>query len=500
MIWITRAALFKDRIALDDLTYGELDRRSRTIAAGILAKLGVDDLAGARVPFLAQPGWEYVATQWAIWLAGGLAVPMCTSHPPAEWQYVLEDSKAALWIKGSEFIDATAICGCEQASVPELFMSGEFAPKRRADRENAGTRELGAGEDRPALMLYTSGTTGRPKGVVITHAQLRSQIETLVESWAWTENDRTIHVLPLHHTHGIVNVLCCALYSGAQLEMMAKFDAAVVFERLASGELTLFMAVPTIYTKLIQYFDSISESEKKRLSAGLKKLRLMVSGSAALPVSVFERWAEISGHRLLERYGMTEIGMALSNPLVGERRPGTVGLPLPRVQVRQVDGELWVAGPSVFKEYWNRADATRDSFVVEDGVRWFKTGDVAAREEDNGYYRLLGRTSVDIIKTGGYKVSALEIEERLREHALVKDCAVVALPDEEWGERVAAAVVLNAVSNATSSTSSEAFTALQAFARENLAKYKVPTRWLAVTDLPRNAMGKVLKQDVKKLF
>jgi malonyl-CoA/methylmalonyl-CoA synthetase len=224
----------------------------------------------------------------------------------------------------------------------------------------------------------------------------------------------------------------------------------------------------------------------------------MVSGSAALPVRTLERWREITGHTLLERYGMTEIGMALSNPLHGERRPGTVGRPLPGVDVRLVDdagdpaapgapGEIEVRGPQVFLEYWRRLDATREAF--RDG--WFRTGDLG-RVED-GYFRILGRVSVDIIKTGGFKVSALEIEEELRQHPSVAECAVIGIDDPEWGERIAAAVEL--VPGADFSLEQ-----LQHWARDRLAPYKLPRALLQVTALPRNAMGKVMKPEVSRLF
>jgi malonyl-CoA/methylmalonyl-CoA synthetase len=224
----------------------------------------------------------------------------------------------------------------------------------------------------------------------------------------------------------------------------------------------------------------------------------MVSGSAALPVATFETWRDISGHTLLERYGMTEIGMALSNPLRGERRPGTVGQPLPGVECRRVDeqgndvddatpGEILVRGASVFLEYWDRPDATRAAF--RDG--WFQTGDVAVVED--GYWRILGRSSVDIIKTGGYKVSALEIEEVLRTHPDVRDAAVVGLDDPEWGERIGAAVVAEPgqVPDAD---------ALRDYLAARIAPYKLPRAWITVDDLPRNVMGKVTKPDVKRLF
>ena len=258
------------------------------------------------------------------------------------------------------------------------------------------------------------------------------------------------------------------------------------------------MAVPTIYAKLIAAWHAASPERRAALSQACGKLRLMVSGSAALPRGTLERWKEISGHTLLERYGMTEIGMALSNPVRGERVPGSVGTPLPGVEVRLVDedgkpvapgtpGEIEVRGPSVFAEYWGQPDATRDAF--RDG--WFRTGDTAVVE--NEVYRILGRTNLEILKTGGHKVSALEIEEALRGHPAVAECAVVGVPDAEWGERVAVALVLKA-GDAIDLPS------LRAWAKEFLAAYKLPSRLLVLDALPRNAMGKVMKPAVAAMF
>jgi malonyl-CoA/methylmalonyl-CoA synthetase len=281
--------------------------------------------------------------------------------------------------------------------------------------------------------------------------------------------------------------------------MMPRFDPDAVWERLGSGELTLFMAVPTIYTRLISAWRSYPADKAEKLAAAASKLRLMVSGSAALPVTVLEEWRRITGHVLLERYGMTEIGMALSNPLHGERVPGHVGLPLPGVRVRLVDedgavihgegqaGELQVKGPGVFLEYWRKPGETAASFAGG----WFRTGDVAVVER--GSHRILGRKSTDIIKTGGYKVSALEIEEVLLRHPAIAQCAVVGVPDEEWGQRVAAAVVPEPGESPDPARVKE-------WAKELLAPYKVPSRWLVTDELPRNAVGKVLKPQVVRMF
>jgi malonyl-CoA/methylmalonyl-CoA synthetase len=346
-------------------------------------------------------------------------------------------------------------------------------------------------------MIHTSGTTGRPKGVVHTHGSIAAQVDALLQAWGWSDADRILLVLPLNHVHGLVNVTLCALAARACCEAPGGFDAEATWSRLASGELTLLMAVPTIYSRLIATWTEADDETRRVWSAGARGLRLMVSGSAALPVSTLQRWQEITGHVLLERYGMTELGMALSNTL--ERRvPGHVGEPLPGVEARIVDesgtdtadgtpGELLVRGPNVFREYWRRPDATAEAFI--DG--WFRTGDVAVHEPEG--YRMLGRLSVDIIKSGGEKVSALEVEEVFRTHPEVADCAVVGIDDSEWGERVCIAIVSNPGAEGDAA-------ALREWGKQRLAPAKVPARYAFVDTLPRNTLGKTLKPEVKRLF
>ena len=448
---------------------------------------GHPDLAEARVAYLVAPGCAWVAAQWGIWRAGGVAVPLAESHPPAELDYAIADAGASIVVADAAHAERirpiTAARGIRLVLV-ETAMSHQPGPLPAV----AGARR--------ALVFYTSGTTARPKGAVLTHDNIAAQAASLVAAWGWTSGDAILGVLPLHHVHGVVNVLTCALWSGAVCELAPGFEADEVWERLMAGGLTLFMAVPTIYARLIAAWDAAPSDRRARMMAACRGLRLMVSGSAALPVSVLERWRAISGHTLLERYGMTEIGMALSNPLEGERRPGHVGTPLPGVEVRLVDdagvpvapgapGEIEVRGPTVFLEYLDRPEATRAAF--REG--WFRTGDMAVL--DGGSYRILGRSSVDIIKTGGYKVSALEIEEVLREHPAIQECAVVGLDDPEWGERVCAAVVLG-------EGAALELDALRDWARERLAPYKLPSRLVTLTALPRNAMGKVVKPEVRR--
>ena len=366
-------------------------------------------------------------------------------------------------------------------------------------RSSSGGALPALAPEQPCMILYTSGTTGRPKGAVLSHGNVQAQVESLSQAWGWTPDDRVLLHLPLHHVHGIVNVLTSALWNGAVCEIQPTFRPVEVWERLASGGLTLYMAVPTVYARLIDAWEEAAPEKRSAWSLGARGCRLMISGSAALPVPTLERWEAITGHRLLERYGMTEIGMALSNPVTGERRPGYVGEPLPGVQVRLVDeadqpvpvgtpGQIQVRGPTVFGSYLGRPEETAAAFTP-DG--WFRTGDVAVIEQ--GAHRILGRSSVDILKSGGEKISALEIEDVLRAHEAVADCAVVGVPDPEWGERVCAAVVRRPASEVSEAE-------LRTFAKSRLAPYKVPKQFLLVAELPRNPMGKVTKPAVRELF
>jgi malonyl-CoA/methylmalonyl-CoA synthetase len=327
---------------------------------------------------------------------------------------------------------------------------------------------------------------------------LDAQIQALVDSWEWQSSDSIPLFLPLHHIHGILNVLSCALWSGACVEPFDGFNADAVLSRVRERAYRVFMAVPTIYAKLSQILDALPSSEKSEYREAFGAMRLMVSGSAALPAASHEHWYALTQQVLLERYGMTEIGMALSNPLHGERRPGFVGVPLPAMEIQLVNengvvvrgedepGEIWARGPGVFREYWDNPEATAAAFTED----WFRTGDIAIRER--GYYRIMGRQSVDIIKSGGYKISALEIEHVLLSHPAIAECAVFGLPDSVWGEVVCAAVVLRG-------GKSFGLDELSDWCSDKLSDYKQPRRLELLNDLPRNALGKVVKPDVIRL-
>jgi malonyl-CoA/methylmalonyl-CoA synthetase len=480
-----------DKIAIIDSSgtycYSQLQSFSDAFATYLLD--GKSDLSEARVAYMVEPGINYVSVQWGIWKSGGIAVPLALSYPLPSLIYVIEDTGAEIVVVSPQF---ESLIGpyAEERGIRLIVISD------MTQFDELGSLPNISGE-RGAMILYTSGTTSLPKGVLTTHDIIESQISTLIKAWQWSPDDSIVCLLPLHHVHGIINVVSCALWSGAKVKFLHPFVSEEVFELFLNEEINVFMAVPTIYFKLIQAFDSFSNLKKSQITEAFKKVRLMVSGSAALPVNVMEKWKEISGHYLLERYGMTEIGMAISNPYEGERRAGYIGQPLPGVDVRLVDesnnltqdqipGEIQIKGPSVFKEYWKKSEATARSFTP-DG--WFKTGDIAVIED--GYFRILGRDSVDIIKSGGYKISALEIEEVLRKHPSIKDCAVVGIPNEEWGELVVGALVIQKPLEIKD---------LEQWIRSQMPAYKTPKGYKIMDDLPRNAMGKVVKTEVKAIF
>lgn len=526
-----RAEQHSDNIALSDQhgehTYGHIFRLSGHLA-GLIQNILGEDAVQQRIAFLCPNDVSYVIAQWATWMAGHIAVPLYPKHPTPELEYFVRDSEAAAIITTSEHAPKVKpILSGQQVIVLEDFF---FKPSNQEDSPRPGYN----GQDpnfydlSDAMIIYTSGTTGPPKGVLLSHSNLQSQVSCLHQAWGWSQRDTLLHCLPLHHTHGIVNALLCPLYIGARVVMLPGFSPAEVWSHLLAldapveARVSLFMAVPTMYAKLLEeYHVSLAKTSRTKeyvRSVCTQNIRLMISGSAALPESILTNWQEVTGHMLLERYGMTEIGMALSNPLKGTRRPGFVGTPLPGVDVRiakfapgQEDyqvlcegssagtkvmpecenesGELLVRGPNVFKEYWRKPKATLAEFTY-DG--WFRTGDTAVYRE--GSYKIMGRTSVDIIKSGGFKISALDAERQLLTHPDIKDVAVVGVPDLTWGQKVAAVVVWCGQEELDP-------VALREWGRERMPHYMVPSEVIQVEEsLPRNNMGKVNKKQLVQQY
>ena len=481
-----------DKIALieDSMshTYSQVNERINLFAAGVLGE--EEDLKEERIAFFLPASLDYVTAMHGVWRAGGIAVPLNVASAVSELDHYLTCANVTRMVAGVHYHDSLRdLCNSleiELLSVDDVLATTAkklpvIAPERRA------------------MMLFTSGTTNKPKGVVSTHKTISAQITTLIEAWEWSDQDVIPLFLPLHHIHGIINILSCGLWAGATVHLFEKFDIPKISEQITIGAYNVFMAVPTIYVKLIQYFETIDERKVREICDGFKKMRLNISGSAACPVKLFKQWKELTGQTLLERYGMTEIGMGISNPYNGERRAGAVGQPLPGVDCQLFDendnpvqneaeaGEIRIKGDNVFLEYWDNEEATRSSF--RDG--WFCTGDVAVVED--GYYRIMGRSSVDIIKSGGYKLSALEIEGVLLTHDSISEVAVIGVEDDTWGEAVTAVAAIKEGSTLD-------FDSLKSWCDGKMSSYKIPKYLKIVEALPRNAMGKVTKPALKALI
>ncbi|EPS61207.1 hypothetical protein M569_13591 [Genlisea aurea] len=468
-----------------------------------------NSLEGARVGIVAKPSPEFVAGLLGTWLRGGVAVPLALSYPEAELLHVINDSGITIILSTEDHQELMTDIAAKASSrlsllpsVPSLnaaeFENGK-ANGNGVSKENGHFHRIS--EDEPALIIYTSGTTGKPKGVVHTHKGIVAQAKMLTDAWGYTSDDHFLQCLPLHHI----------LLDSFPVEFIPKFSVRGIWQRWRESypedqksvdAVTVFTGVPTMYTRLIQGYDAMDSELQAVSSAAARKLRLMMCGSSALPLPIMERWKIITGHELLERYGMTEFVMAISNPLNGKRKGGTVGKLLPGVEAKIVaedgsenpttaeGGELCIRSPSLFREYWNLPDVTKESFV--DGG-FFRTGD-AARIDEDGYFIILGRTNADIMKVGGYKLSALEIEAVLLEHPSISECCVLGLADKDYGEAVTAVVVPEM------KTAPLSLEELCGWAKDKLAPYKMPTRLFVWESLPRNAMGKVNKKELKKML
>ncbi|KKA26242.1 hypothetical protein TD95_000063 [Thielaviopsis punctulata] len=522
--------------------YGELPGDVTRARAKLQEAAGKDDLAGERIAFLVENSYDYVVTLLAILASKAIAVPMSPAFPAAELQYILNQSEAILMVSSAKFAaKAAETLKTELVSNPAYLQLEKLVGGSAHESVTLEDAEPG----NSGMMLYTSGTTNRPKGVLIPQSALTAQAKALIEAWRYTPKDHLLHVLPLHHIHGTVNAIITPLFAGSSIEFMFPFNADAVWKRFMAPftaatttegtpkeKITFFTAVPTVYSRLMTTFKTLPDDLKEtaRTSVSPEHLRVCFSGSAALPTPIKQAWTDLSkGSVLLERYGMTEVGMALSCSLaIPDRVDGSVGWPLPSVEARLCEldtnviinegeeldaegrersGEIQLRGPTIFKEYWKNPEATAKEFVEgEDGKgHWFKTGDVAVRRAvpSAGHsgdawahglmYFIQGRKSADIIKTGGEKVSALEVERELLSLPEVAECAVVAVPSGKWGQKVGAVIVLN-----QEKTTKWSAMDMRRALRDRLANYKIPQTLKLVDSIPRNAMGKINKKNLVK--
>ena len=503
------------------LTYRELDRRVGATAAA-LADHGLDP--GDRVAFFADGSAALVIAHLATLRLGAIAVPVNLAYTEREIGHILGDAEPRLVLVDGDRREAIeSVAPARRRSVERVVVLQKLIEHASASPAD-DTAPPPANGSSPALLVYTSGTTGKSKGAVITHDNLLATVTGLLAAWAWRPDDVLLLALPLFHVHGLVVGLHTALAAGASVRLHRRFDADRVLDELTAGgspscqstantaaanRVTLFFGVPTLYVRLLEAIRHRGLGPE-----AFTGLRLLCSGSAPLAPELFEAFREATGHALLERYGMTETGMNLSNPYavsVGPRRPGTVGVPLPGVSARiahskaaddglieDVDdgatGELLIRGANVFAGYWHDPAKTAAAFVSDrDGRRWFRTGDLARRDPETGDFTLLGR-SRELILRGGLNVYPREVEEVLETLPGVREAAVVGRPDPEYGEVPVAYVVASERSApAAHDPASGPGQDLLEACRRHLAPFKVPVAVRFVDELPRNALGKVQK-------
>jgi malonyl-CoA/methylmalonyl-CoA synthetase len=481
-------------------TFADLDRLSAAYARGLSEK-GIE--RGDRVAVFAETSPEVVVALLGHYRLGAIHVPINTRYRGEELAHILRDSgaRAMLLRAGSpcarileELAPPTALSfrvwigGDDPAALAEDVAFDRLIETVSGDRKTA---PLPADED-TAILLYTSGTTGKSKGVELSFRAVVANTEAVTRLWRFSPEDRMALALPLFHVHGLGLGVHGALLHAMTMLLFERFDAGRIVEAFEHDGATLFQGVPTMYVKLLELL-----AQRPEAAPALARGRLFTSGSAALAADDFLRFEELTGHRILERYGMSETLFTLSNPYE-DRRPGTVGLPVPGCEIRIVDeagrdaapgepGEILARSNGMMTRYWGRPEETAASF--HNG--WFVTGDVARRDRD-GFVTIAGRKSVDFIKSGGFKISAREIEDVLRRHPLIKDVAVIGAPDRLWGQRIVAAVVLHPSSGPGPSPDT-LLEELSTFCSKSLADYKRPREVRVVEDLPKNALGKIQK-------
>jgi acyl-CoA synthetase (AMP-forming)/AMP-acid ligase II len=491
-------------------SFEEISRLS-SLYAEKLGALGI--CRGDRVAVFAETGPEVVAAFVGHLMTGVIHVPINTRYKADEARHVLEDSGAVAVLVGSEgeacedvlreilrrcpehlkhVLPVSEAVGRSEA--PPAAPPSPSPPSKKISSSSPSSSPLS--DDDVAILIYTSGTTGKSKGVALSYRALADNTASVTGLWRFAPEDRLVLALPLFHVHGLVLGVAGMLVNGLTLLLEPRFDAARIVDAFERQGASVFMGVPTMYVRLLEHLEARPEA-----AGALRRARLFTAGSAPLPAPDFEAFREKTGHSILERYGMSETLFTLSNPYDGERRPGTVGLPTPDTSIRIVDdegrdvpdgeiGEIVVKGGGLMNGYWGRVSETASSF--RDG--WFLTGDVA-RRGPGGYVTIVGRKSVDIIKSGGYKIAAREIEDVLRRHPNVRDASVVGVADRVWGQRVAAALVL-----ADDADPGAACADVASFAAARLADYKRPRDVIALPELPRNALGKVQKHLLAAAF
>jgi len=480
-------------------SYRAFDREVERYASVLQAEgVGKGDRVAVQLP----KRMEVLFLHFAILSLGAITLPLNADYRAEEVGYFLSDSESSLYVADGKRFAASASAIRGMRGIRSLLVEGAPRPgagslsDRLARAPKEFPRTYPAGGDDVAMICYTSGTTGRSKGAMITHRNLIANMRALAEAWEWTADDVLLHALPLFHVHGLNIAAQGSLYAGSTLIMHEKFEAGRAWRVLEEERCTLFMGVPTMYQRLM------NEWEKREKKPDLRGMRVFISGSAPLSETLFHRFEHATGFRILERYGMTETGMNASNLIdPAQRKAKSVGYPLAGVAIRVVGddgsdvppgevGEVWIRGDNVFPGYWGMPGKTEESFVGG----WFRSGDLGYLDpKDRGRLYLVGRAK-ELIISGGYNVYPKEIENVLESHEAVRESAAVGLPDEDFGEKVVAVVVLKEGSGSLLPE------VLVEHCKGRLASYKCPKQIAIVPDLPRNAMGKIQKNRIPRIF
>jgi malonyl-CoA/methylmalonyl-CoA synthetase len=526
-----------------NLTYSEILQESALIAARlgrtVISSPSTSPSTFRPIALLAPQDHTFCLGFMGVLQAGGAVVPIYSRSPQREIEFILRDSGCAQvllhpqfrsnltpLLRGSKGLDIAVVDLIPGADLSDLeriaaMRMGKDKTALLGHQNIEIVEWIESSENADAMVVYTSGTTGRPKGVVKTHAQLAEMCKGVVKAWNYAPTDRVLEFLPLHHLHGLLNKCLAVLWAGGVVEFLGSANANAIWDRLADPTkpmLSMFHAVPTIYALMLEELESgrMDEASQKRALQHLRQMRLIVSGSAALPQCRFSKWEALTGHRILERYGTTEAGMILGNPLtpVSTRFPGHVGAPFPGMDVRLVDpeteadvtrepgkqGEVRVRSEhGLFSRYHNRSEVTRKAF---DEDNWYKTGDLGKYDPEKGF-KIVGRLSADILNSGGYKISALEIEAAIQEHEQVAEVVVLGRCHSKWGDEVVAVVRIKETAMRSANVSGnplEKRTALLTteglhdFLASRLASHMLPRTMYIVNSIPKNAMGKVDKR------
>ena len=488
-----QAVIFEEKV----VTFDEFDKAVNHVSE-LLKRRGIEK--GDRVAIQLSKCLETIYFHLACTASGAITLPLNDGYTPAEVEYFVKDSGSSLFVTDSQNYQKSKeilhkIPGLKILTIDEKFPGITFYPEEMENIKSFSEPEYPTKDDDTAMICYTSGTTGKPKGTMITHRNLVENMEDLHEVWRLSDQDILLHTLPLFHAHGLMISIQGALNAGATTIMHKKFDPEQVWNTIEKKQCTVFMGVPTMYQRILNAWKELPRKPD------IGSMRVFISGSAPLSEDLFNQFSDTVGYTILERYGMTETLIITSNPYEVElRKAKSVGYPLPRTAVRIIGqdgkdvtpgevGEVCIKGGNVFNGYWQNPSKTEESFMGE----WFKSGDLGYQDRhDNLRLYLVGR-SKELIISGGYNVYPKEVESRLEKHRAVKEAAVIGLPDPDFGERVTAAVVLEDGAEVGEDE-------LQAFCKIELVSYKSPKKIYFLDELPRNTLGKVLKDEIKKMF